>query len=128
MVPLLDTKAITVVCANIEDILLVNTVSSILFVRSCYSTRIVRHSSVLWKNARKRSASVKVSFTHYNYSFFNLQCRLFVDNIGDILERHISNMNVYMVSQASVLDVFLLTISARNTVSTNRRLAKYYSR
>jgi len=30
------------------------------------------------------------------------ECRLYVDNIGDILQNHMSNMGVYMVNLLSI--------------------------
>jgi len=60
LIPLLDEKAITVVFANIEDILLTNTT----FLSSLED--------------RQRD------------------CRLYIDRIGDLIERYISKMGVYM--------------------------------
>ena len=59
MLRLLESKAIMVIFANIEDILLTNTT----FLSSL--------------EERQRS------------------CRLYIDNIGDILDRHLTNMTSY---------------------------------
>jgi len=72
MIRILDEKAITVVFANIEDLLLTNTT----FLSSLED--------------RQRD------------------CRLYVDRIGDLLERHISQMGVYMqycVNHANAIQV-----------------------
>jgi len=58
--PLLDQKAVTVIFANIEDILLTNT--------TFLSSLEVRQK----------------------------ECRLYIDNIGDIVETHMGRMGVYM--------------------------------
>ena len=61
MLRLLEPKAIEVVFANVEDILLTNTT----FLSSL--------------EERQRS------------------CRLYIDNIGDILDKHLTNMPLYKV-------------------------------
>ncbi|KDQ59802.1 hypothetical protein JAAARDRAFT_56764 [Jaapia argillacea MUCL 33604] len=72
MLSLLDQKAITVIFANVEDILLTNTT----FLSSL--------------EERQR------------------ECRLYVDKIGDLLEKNMSNMQVYMdycVNQGAAIQV-----------------------
>lgn len=61
MIDLLESKAIMVIFANVEDILLTNTT----FLSSL--------------EERQRS------------------CRLYIDNIGDILNKHLTNMTSYRV-------------------------------
>ncbi|KAF8589690.1 hypothetical protein K439DRAFT_300209 [Ramaria rubella] len=60
MLPMLDSKATTVIFANIEDILLTNT--------------------TFLSSLEERQK----------------QCRLYIDNIGDIVEKHMFGMGVYM--------------------------------
>lgn len=83
MLPLMDSKAVTVVFANIEDILLTNTVMQYV-------------SALLSKT------------NHFLQTFMSSleerqkECRLYVDRIGDILQAHIPNMRVYMVKPESL--------------------------
>ena len=83
MLPLLDMKAVTVIFANIEDILLTNTVR-------------VRDDST-------QSFLINVAKTFVS-SLEERQkdCRLYIDRIGDILQSHMVNMSVYTVCASSV--------------------------
>jgi hypothetical protein len=78
MLPLLSQKEVTVVFANIEDLLLVNTVRYLLICNfsTCLSFRQAFLSSL--EDRQK-------------------ECRLYVDKIGDTLLNHIPNMAGYMV-------------------------------
>ena len=78
MLPLLSTKEITVVFANIEDLLLTNTV---------------------WLSRTHSSSRSDDCFQGFVSSLEERQkdCRLYVDRIGDILFNHLPNMGVYMV-------------------------------
>jgi hypothetical protein len=78
MLPLLSTKEITVVFANIEDLLLTNTVC---LLRTHYSSRSDDCLQGFVSSLEERQKD----------------CRLYVDRIGDILFNHLPNMGVYMV-------------------------------
>lgn len=76
MVPMLDEKSATVIFANIEDILLCNTVS-LLAARDIHKSRFQTFLSSLEERQK--------------------ECRLYIDRIGDVLDAHMSGMVVYMV-------------------------------
>ena len=78
MLPLLSTKEITVVFANIEDLLLTNTV---WLSKTHYSSRSEDCLQGFVSSLEERQKD----------------CRLYVDRIGDILFNHLPNMGVYMV-------------------------------
>lgn len=85
--------------ANIEDILLTNTVS----LPSLHSVHVL---------TAKLQAFLSSLEKHQK------ECRLYIDKIGDILLSHLPNMGVYMVG---LLDLFFLLrrliLSFRNTAS-----------
>lgn len=83
MLPLLDEKAITVIFANVEDILLTNTVS--------YGPKFIT----------KLSSNPKAFLSQLEER--QKECRLYIDNIGDLLEKHIGKMGCYMVSALTLL-------------------------
>lgn len=79
--PLLEEKAAKVVFANIEDVLLTNTV-----------------------RRPDRIAKYQLLNTEPFYQVFlssleerQKECRLYMDTIGDILRQHIPNMGIYLV-------------------------------
>jgi hypothetical protein len=74
----LSDKEITVVFANIEDILLTNTVS----LPSLHSVRVFTAMLQAFLSSLEKHQK---------------ECRLYIDKIGDILLSHIPNMGVYMV-------------------------------
>jgi hypothetical protein len=78
MIPLLDTKAVTVVFANVEDILLTNTV------RICNIRVSQRYDAAIQTFLSSLEERQK-------------DCRLYIDRIGDILQAYIGNMDIYMV-------------------------------
>ncbi|KAG8833257.1 hypothetical protein FRC17_011032 [Serendipita sp. 399] len=67
MLTLLDEKAITVIFANIEDILLTNT---------AFLSQLEERQK---------------------------ECRLYIDNVGDLLDKHIGAMGVYMANAIKIL-------------------------
>lgn len=75
---MLDRKAITVVFANIEDILLTNTVSA-AFLLIVVIVKPLPQTFMSSLEERQKD------------------CRLYIDRIGDILQNDMSNMAVYMV-------------------------------
>jgi actin cytoskeleton-regulatory complex protein PAN1 len=77
MLSLLDEKAITVIFANVEDILLTNTV----------------RLSPCWQ--RPLSKVIPQTFLS-SLEDRQKECRLYVDRIGDILKDYMSQMEVYM--------------------------------
>lgn len=79
MLPLLDTKAITVIFANIEDILLTNTVTHPLLLYPVLYTNL-RYETFLSSLEERQK-----------------ECRLYIDKIGDILQNNMPNLTVYMV-------------------------------
>ena len=93
----MSDKEITVVFANIEDILLTNTVSP-PFSHSVhvFNSRVQAFLSSLEKHQK--------------------ECRLYIDRIGDILLSHIPNMGVYMVGLLDLRFSFAdFIFSFRNT-------------
>jgi actin cytoskeleton-regulatory complex protein PAN1 len=78
MLPLLDDKATAVIFANIEDILLSNTVSAS---EMSFRAQLIVLKGFLSSLEQRQK-----------------DCRLYIDSIGDILASHMSNMGVYMVS------------------------------
>ena len=78
--PLLDEKAVKVVFANIEDILLTNTVR---WNHRTPKDQLVNHSLQAFLSALEERQK---------------QCRLYMDTVGDILRQHISNMGMYLVT------------------------------
>ena len=78
MLPLLSSKEVTVIFANIEDILLTNTVS--FFPSYPSQTEVLCFETFLSVLEERQK-----------------ECRLYMDQIGDILLDHIPNMAVYMV-------------------------------
>jgi hypothetical protein len=85
MLPLLDTKAITVIFANVEDILLTNTVMR-------------RSWTFLYDTYADCGSKTFLSILEERQK----DCRLYIDQIGDILRNNMSNMTIYMV-QYSIL-------------------------
>jgi actin cytoskeleton-regulatory complex protein PAN1 len=85
MLPLLDTKAITVIFANVEDILLTNTVMR-------------RSWTFLYDICADSGSKTFLSILEERQK----DCRLYIDQIGDILRNNMSNMTIYMV-QYSIL-------------------------
>ncbi|THH02546.1 hypothetical protein EW145_g6732 [Phellinidium pouzarii] len=86
MLSLLDEKEITVVFANIEDLLLVNT--------------------TFLSSLEERQK----------------ECRLYIDNIGDLLDRHMVSMGVYAdycVNQANAIKVLQSIRESRPEVSAH---------
>jgi hypothetical protein len=77
MLSLLDEKAVTVVFANVEDILLTNTVCGV----PADSQPLSNEPQAFLSELEERQK----------------ECRLYIDNIGDLLEKHIGAMGVYMV-------------------------------
>jgi actin cytoskeleton-regulatory complex protein PAN1 len=75
MLDILSHKEITVLFANIEDILLTNTVSL-----GTLSPRCPNSLQAFLSSLEERQK----------------ECRLYVDKIGDILVSHFPNMGVYM--------------------------------
>ncbi|KAI0261797.1 hypothetical protein BC834DRAFT_925418 [Gloeopeniophorella convolvens] len=91
MLSILEPKAVTVIFANVEDILLTNTT----FLSSL--------------EERQRS------------------CRLYVDNIGDILDKHLPNMSAYReycVNQGNAIKV-LRSLRDKNTEISMQRITRY---
>lgn len=86
MLPLLSRKEVTVVFANIEDILLTNTVS------------------IIYTTIRKIKGSISSQTFTSSLEERQKECRLYVDRIGDILLDHLPNMGVYMVCLLPSLD------------------------
>ncbi len=80
---MLSTKEITVVFANVEDLLLTNTV------RYCYSCSL---NDLLTSPSCGSQAFVS------SLEERQKDCRLYIDKIGDILLSHIPNMAIYMVT------------------------------
>ena len=78
LLSILDEKAITVIFANVEDILLTNTVRSRPSIRSSV---VLQFSQTLLSSLEERQK----------------ECRLYIDRIGDILKNNMAHMNVYMV-------------------------------
>ncbi len=79
MYSLLDEKARTVVFANVEDILLMNTVC-VSF--PCeYSISHLTFKQTFLSSLEERQKD----------------CRLYIDRIGDILKTSMANLGVYMV-------------------------------
>jgi hypothetical protein len=81
MLPLLDTKAITVIFANVEDLLMTNTVIDYILCRI--------HVDI-WCKTFLSCLEVRQK-----------ECRLYIDQIGDILRHNMSNMTPYMVQYLS---------------------------
>jgi hypothetical protein len=79
MIPLLDQKAVTVIFANVEDILLTNTVST--EVNLSYKLSYAKQTFLSLLEERQK------------------ECRLYIDRIGDILQNHMGNMHIYLVSR-----------------------------
>jgi hypothetical protein len=78
--PLLNEKAVRVLFANIEDILLTNTVG--LF-HGIADYQLLNGSLQVFLSALEERQK---------------ECRLYMDTIGDILRQHIPNMGIYLVS------------------------------
>lgn len=91
MIPLLDTKAITVVFANVEDILLTNTVND--FCDRHFGLPINLLPQTFLSSLEERQK----------------ECRLYIDRIGDILHKNMSNMAIYMVPYPLLVIIWLLT-------------------
>ena len=89
MLPLLSSKEVTVIFANIEDILLTNTVSSFRSYVCHYKLRFFCFETFLSVLEERQK-----------------ECRLYMDQIGDILLDHIPNMAVYMVISSSDISCF----------------------
>lgn len=103
--PLLDEKAVKVVFANIEDILLTNTV------RWCHRTAddyLMNHSLQAFLSALEERQK---------------ECRLYMDTVGDILRQHIPNMGMYLVQFPFCYVAFHSNMVDRNTVSTKALLS-----
>lgn len=77
---MLDPKAITVIFANVEDLLLTNTVS-----------RLMNHLYLVPESVEKTFLSCLEERQK--------ECRLYVDRIGDILKSNMAQMTAYMVCQ-----------------------------
>ena len=77
--PLLDEKAVKVVFANIEDILLTNTVR---WYHRTTDYQLVNHYLQAFLSALEDRQK---------------ECRLYMDTVGDILRQHIPNMGMYLV-------------------------------
>lgn len=75
----LDEKATAMIFLNIEDILLTNTVRVIAFLGLIRDLSYFLKSFLSTLEERQRD------------------CRLYVDRIGDLLEKHMPNMAVYLV-------------------------------
>jgi actin cytoskeleton-regulatory complex protein PAN1 len=101
---LLDEKAITVVFANVEDILLTNTVCCHSFEPSLFLSILQAFLSQLEERQK--------------------ECRLYIDNIGDLLEKHIGAMGVYMV-RSPLSQRHMTYPSHSNIASTNQTQLKY---
>ena len=80
LLPMLSMKETTVIFANIEDLLLVNTVSY------PSSSRLDKHH--LQANLQTFLSSLEER---------QKACRLYVDNVGDLLVNHMTNMAAYLV-------------------------------
>jgi hypothetical protein len=80
MMPLLDNKATTVIFANVEDILLTNTVGN----------SMLGYLGICLPRAQTFLSSLEER---------QKECRLYIDKIGDILQTHIGNMHIYMARQ-----------------------------
>ena len=79
MLPLLDIKAITVIFANVEDLLITNTVMHETYLPQGICADI-------WCKTFLSSLEERQKY-----------CRLYIDHIGDILQQNMSNMTIYMV-------------------------------
>ena len=77
--PLLDEKAVKVVFANVEDILLTNTVG---WFRRNAGDQLLNYYLQAFLSALEERQK---------------ECRLYMDTVGDILRHHIPNMGVYLV-------------------------------
>ena len=111
---MLSTKEITVVFANVEDLLLTNTV------RYCYPCSL----NVLLTSPSCGGSQAFVSSLEERQK----DCRLYIDKIGDILLSHIPNMSIYMVTfPFEIARGLLLTPFIRNTVLINQRRSKCWS-
>lgn len=89
MLPLLDRKAITVIFANIEDILLSNIVREQVCNRWIATDFLSYYMQTFMSSLEERQK----------------ECRLYIDRIGDIIQDYMSNMGVYMVSLDSYYGV-----------------------
>ncbi|KAI8974238.1 hypothetical protein BD414DRAFT_498547 [Trametes punicea] len=89
---LLDEKARTVIFANVEDILLMNTVFYLTFVPRIYSGESDFGTQAFLSSLEERQK----------------ECRLYIDKIGDILSINMAHLDVYMdycVNQGSATKV-----------------------
>lgn len=99
MLSILEQKEVTVIFANVEDILLTNT---------------VRH---LFTSSSKITVNVGMQTFLSSLEERQRNCRLYIDQIGDILDQNMSNMQVYGVSPFITRDILCSLLFARNTVA-----------